>query len=78
MADDSIRHDATINPDPLGRSVDRVIAVIRALLPTAHAVLADELGQALGDMFAELIGRATSMSASVITPVVVGMKRRRT
>lgn len=67
---DSIRHTHIDNPDPLGRSVDRVIAVIEQLLPTEHAALADELGLALGDMFAELIGRATSMSASVLVPVL--------
>lgn len=66
----SIRQDSPINPDPLGQSVDRVIAVIAQLLPTEHAALANELGLALGDMFAELIGRATSMQASVLVPVL--------
>lgn len=58
------------NPDPLGAATDRVVSVIRALLPTDRQALADELGLALGDLFAELIGRATSMSASVITPTL--------
>lgn len=70
MASKSIQPIANTNPDPLGRSVDRVIAVVRQLLPTEHAALAVELGAALGDMFAELIGRATSMSASAILPVL--------
>jgi hypothetical protein len=47
-----------------------VVAVIRLLLPEDKQALADRLGLALGDLFAELIGRSTAMSASVITPTL--------
>lgn len=62
--------DPRNNPDPLGQAVDRVVDVIRQLLPTERQALADVLGVALGDLFAELIGRATSMSASIIAPTL--------
>lgn len=58
------------NPDRLGASVDRVVAIIRELLPPKKAPLADALGVALGDLFAELIGRATVQSASIIAPTL--------
>ena len=63
-------NDPRHNPDPLGLATDRVVAVIRQLLPAEKKTLADELGVALGDLFAELIGRATAMSASVIAPTL--------
>lgn len=58
------------NPDPLGVATDRVVAVIRQLLPAERQTLADQLGVALGDLFAELIGRATAMAASVVAPTL--------
>lgn len=62
--------DPRHNPDPLGLATDRVVAVIRQLLPSERQALADELGRALGDLFAELIGRATAMAASVVAPTL--------
>lgn len=58
------------NPDKLGLATDRVVAVIRQLLPAERQALADHLSAALGDLFAELIGRATSMVASVVAPAL--------
>lgn len=62
--------DPRHNPDKLGAATDRVVAIIRDLLPPERAPLADALGVALGDLFAELIGRAASQSASVVTPTL--------
>lgn len=60
------KQNETVNPDPLGRATDRVIALLVALLPPDRAELAADLGRALGDLFAELIGRAASQSASTV------------
>lgn len=63
-------NDPRHNPDPLGAATDRCIQIIVALLPPRKRTLALSLGMALGDLFAELIGRAAAQSASIITPTL--------
>lgn len=69
MADSSINQDGHVNPDPLGRLTDRLIEDVAALLPPDKRHLAEQLSRTVAEWAIELIGRASSQSASAVLAV---------
>lgn len=71
----SIQPDGLMNPDPLGRLTDALVADLRALLPPDKQDIAERLIRTFSDWATEIISRSSAQSASAFLTAYTELKR---